>query len=304
MNYKYLAYFLEVARQESFTKAAAELFVCQSSLSKAIKSLEQDLDTVLVDRSTREFKLTSHGHTLYEQGRHFLQTIHEEEKKIMDSLKGNQDEMRIGIPPVILTAYFPSIIHEFRKLNPLSNIYVTELGANTIKKQVDSGAIDLGVIIMPFAYQGYKVYPIASSINTLLVHKSHPLAERKEVAFRELAYEDFLILDNTYMLHDRIISNCRNSGFEPKITCQSSQWDFLAEMVSLNQGITILPLPIVMRFTSQNVKRLKLIEPEFPWDISVIIKKGKYISNIMTSFIKFAREKGKKQSFFHTELTH
>lgn len=165
-----------------------------------------------------------------------------------------------------------------------------EAGANTIKERVDHGSVDLGVIIFPFAYPDYHVFPLVSSLNVLLVHKSHRLSDKKTVRFKELIYEDFMILDHTYMLHDRILSNCRNAGFEPRITCQSSQWDFLAEMVALNQGITILPLPIAMRFHSDSIRHIRLTEPEFPWEIAMIVSKQKYISKLMESFIQFACE--------------
>ena len=62
-------------------------------------------------------------------------------------------------------------------------------------------------------------------------------------------------------------------------------------MVSLNQGITILPHPITVRFHSNNIKRIKLTDPEFPWDIAIIVKKEKYISSLMDSFIQFSCEK-------------
>ncbi len=291
MNLKYLSYFIKVAEHENFTKASNELFVCQSTLSKSVMALEKELGTNLIDRTSNEFRLTPHGVLLCEKGKYLLDMIEKQEENIYDMIQGKQGVLRIGIPPVILTAYFPSIIYEFQKKNPKIKLHVIEAGANTIKERVDNGAVDLGVIIFPFAYPGYHVVPLASSFNTLLVHKSHPLAHKDTVSFKELIYEDFLILDNTYMLHDRILSNCRNAGFEPRITCESSQWDFLAEMVSLNQGITILPHPITVRFHSNNIKRIKLTDPEFPWDIAIIVKKEKYISSLMDSFIQFSCEK-------------
>lgn len=90
--------------------------------------------------------------------------------------------------------------------------------------------------------------PAMSSDNALIVNKDHPLASCDEVSLKELEHEDFLILDSTYMLHDRIIKNCEIAGFYPHITTESSQWDFLAEMVAYNQGISILPVPIMERF--------------------------------------------------------
>lgn len=294
MNLKYLSYFIRVAEYENFTKASNTLFLCQSTLSKSVMALEKEIGTSLIDRSCSEFRLTEHGRLLYQEGKYLLDMVQKQEESICSRIKGMQETLRIGIPPVILTAYFPSVIYEFQKQNPGMNIRVIEAGANTIKERVDKGSVDLGVIIFPFAYPDYHVFPLVSSWNVLLVHESHRLADKKTVRFKELIYEDFMILDHTYMLHDRILSNCRNAGFEPHITCQSSQWDFLAEMVALNQGITILPLPIAMRFSSGSIRHIRLTEPEFPWEIAMIVSKQKYISERMDSFLRFACERVSK----------
>ena len=90
------------------------------------------------------------------------------------------------------------------------------------------------------------------------------------------------------MLHDRIIKNCEIAGFYPHITTESSQWDFLAEMVAYNQGISILPVPIMERFySSERIKMVRLREPEFPWNIAMIFKKEKLITAQMKDFIDF-----------------
>ena len=84
-------------------------------------------------------------------------------------------------------------------------------------------------------------------------------------------------------------SNCEIAGFYPHITTESSQWDFLAEMVAYNQGISILPVPI-MKTISLPVSRIKMIrlkEPEFPWNIAMIFKKEKLITAQMEEFIHF-----------------
>ena len=155
--------------------------------------------------------------------------------------------------------------------------------------QINAGNIDIGVVILPIINtDNYHIIPAMSSDNALIVNKDHPLASRDEVDFKELEHEDFLILDRTYMLHDRIIKNCEIAGFYPHITTESSQWDFLAEMVAYNQGISILPVPIMKRFySSDRIKMIRLKEPEFPWNIAMIFKKEKLITAQMEEFIHF-----------------
>ncbi len=170
---------------------------------------------------------------------------------------------------------------------------VVEAGAKIVQSMVDNGEIDIGVVILPiFSPDKYKIFPAMSSESVLIVNKKHHLADRTEVAFKELKDENFLILNDTYMLHEKTITNCEMAGFYPNITTQSSQWDFLAEMVALNQGISILPKPIVKRFYSEEkIKMIHLKEPDFPWNIAMLIKKEKLITEQMVQFIDFVSEK-------------
>ena len=115
MNLKYLSYFIRVAEYENFTKASNALFLCQSTLSKSVMALEKEIGTSLIDRSCNEFKLTTHGKLLYQEGKYLLDMIQKQEERINHQIKGRQEQLRIGIPPVILTAYFPSVIYEYQK---------------------------------------------------------------------------------------------------------------------------------------------------------------------------------------------
>ena len=285
MNLKHLSYFVDISKRESFTKAADDIYVSQSALSKSVKSLEQEL----IDRTSKSFNLTEEGRILYVEGEKLLQYIDESQDEIIEKIHRSRRRLRIGVPPVISTVYFSQLLFRFIKQYPNIELEISEVGANIVQNQINAGNIDIGVVILPIINSdNYHIIPAMSSDNALIVNKDHPLASRDEVDFKELEHEDFLILDRTYMLHDRIIKNCEIAGFYPHITTESSQWDFLAEMVAYNQGISILPVPIMKRFySSDRIKMIRLKEPEFPWNIAMIFKKEKLITAQMEEFIHF-----------------
>lgn len=289
MNLKHLSYFVDISKRESFTKAADDIYVSQSALSKSVKSLEQELNVTLIDRTSKSFNLTEEGRILYAEGEKLLRYIDESQDEIIEKIHRSRRRLRIGIPPVISTVYFSHLLFRFIKQYPNIELEISEVGANIVQNQVDAGSIDIGVVILPIINaENYQIIPAMSSDNALIINKDHPLASHDEVSFRELVHEDFLILDSTYMLHDRIIKNCEIAGFYPHITTESSQWDFLAEMVAYNQGISILPVPIMERFySSERIKMVRLREPEFPWNIAMIFKKEKLITAQMKDFIHF-----------------
>lgn len=87
---------------------------------------------------------------------------------------------------------------------------------------------------------------------------------------------------------------CRNVGYEPSIGFVTSQWDFIADLVSKNQGVSILPRKIFSHFPIPDIRLIRLTEPEFPWRIALIVKKGKYFSEPIRLFIELTKELNKE----------
>lgn len=292
MTLKQLTYFLEIAKMKNFTKAAANLYISQSALSKTVKAMESELGVQLIDRTVNHFKLTPEGEIFYQKGLIAIKNINSELEDLYGSLGTEKGHIAVGIPPVIGTAYFTSIIYKFRNMYPDVELKIIEAGANTIKKWVSEGEVDIGVVILPVSNDDFNVIPIVTAENVLLVNKNHPLAQYDEVSFKMLKDERFIALNSTFMLYDQIISLCRISGFEPNIVCESSQWDFITEMVVLDQGVSILPRPILKRYNSDKLKLISLKDPSFSWNIAIIFKKDKYISRIIKSFIELSKKEG------------
>ena len=257
---------------KNFTKAAANLYISQSALSKTVKAMESELGVQLIDRTVNHFKLTPEGEIFYQKGLIAIKNINSELEDLYGSLGTEKGHITVGIPPVIGTAYFTSIIYKFRNMYPDVELKIIEAGANTIKKWVSEGEVDIGVVILPVSNDDFNVIPIVTAENVLLVNKNHPLAQYDEVSFKMLKDERFISLNSTFMLYDQIISLCRISGFEPNIVCESSQWDFITEMVVLDQGVSILPRPILKRYNSDKLKLISLKDPSFSWNIAIILK--------------------------------
>ena len=106
MNLKHLSYFVDISKRESFTKAADDIYVSQSALSKSVKSLEQELNVTLIDRTSKSFNLTEEGRILYAEGEKLLRYIDESQDEIIEKIHRSRRRLRIGIPPVISTVYF------------------------------------------------------------------------------------------------------------------------------------------------------------------------------------------------------
>ncbi|MBO5730218.1 MAG: LysR family transcriptional regulator [Treponema sp.] len=291
MNLKHLSWFIELAKVKHFTKTAQKLYMDQSTLSKGIRALEEDLGVPLIDRTANVFRLTSHGEVLFTLGSETLEKVEDSLNYLRDSTAiFTGGVVRVGIPPVIGTVYFADVISEFEKAYPSIRLDVIEIGANIVKEKVDAGEIDIGIVILPIASGNYDVHVLFESKNVLVVNKEHPFAKRSKVRFQELKNEPMLSLDSSYMLYNRIVSLCNEAGFQPRFKLLSSQWDMVARMCELNYGVAILPYPILSHFHSKSIQLVELCEPDFPWDIAMVVRKDKYVSSAIRVVQDFVRK--------------
>lgn len=290
MDTRQLTYFVQVAKDNSFTVAARNLHLSQPALSKMIKKLEDDLGVQLFDRSEHKMSLTDAGERLFEEGQRILSEMDSITESIQDTKNLRTGNVSVGIPPVIGTSYFPPLIANFRNDFPGINLSIIENGAVTVYEMVEKGYVDLGLVILPELSDRIEYIPVTEDKVVLIVHNDHPLANREKVVIEDLKDESFALLDETFLLHHHVIKACREAGFEPNIYFKSSQWDFLTELVCLNQGISILPRPILARFNSKSIKQIPIDHPELTWRIAIIMKKNRYVSYAAKKFIEYVKE--------------
>lgn len=288
MNMNHFIYFIEVVKKNSFTKAAESLFISQSTISKAIRALEEKYDTELIDRTARTFKLTEAGKIFYASAVKIVQSYHMETEVLTARLNSRRGTLALGIPPVTITIMYP-LLSQYHAMYPEVILNIHEVGAQTAYTLVKQAAVDMSILISPFEDTDFYQLPLMNSEAVCVVHNHHRLVNYDAISFQKLKDENFLIFDDTYMLHNNIFDCCQQAGFTPHVTLQSKQWDLLVEAASLEQGIGILPKPIIERFCPHKVKMLRLQDPPLPWIPILTYHKEKFISSPMKLFIDMVR---------------
>lgn len=290
MTLNQLGYYIEVVRQSNFTRAAQKLFVNQSTLSKSIRALENEFEVELINHSSKEFALTPEGHIFYEYAVEMLEHHHTQTQELYQRLHPKSGILNLGLPPTAGTIYFSSLLYKFRERYHDIDLKITEMTSKSVQEMVEAGSLDIGVVIEPFSNDKFFTKIVYTSEAVLVVSKKHALSSRRVVEFEELKSEQFLMVSPDYMFYDIVINHCKTAGFTPTITFESSQWDLLLEMVADNQGITILPKPIVEKLYSTRVRQIRLKNPEFPWALTIIYRKDKFITNAMQYFLDMCDE--------------
>ena len=286
MELKDLHYFVEIVKYGSFTKAAANTYLSQPTLSKSIKKLESELNVELFERSTRKLMLTDAGEIVYKQAITILGATNELTLLVNDLMNLPTGKIKIGIPPLIGTLFFPSIAKNFGLLHSAVRLELIELGAKRIEHLVEEGQVDVGIVVLPTNHSKFDVLPFIKEEFMLYTDPKHPLAKQKKIKLEQLAEENFVLFNQEFALHNLIIQHCQNAGFDPKIAYQSSQWDLLAELVSAQLGITLLPKSIFTKMDKKAIKMIPLHSPPM-WELAVITKKDRYLSFAVRALLRF-----------------
>ncbi|MCG7343954.1 LysR family transcriptional regulator [Sporosarcina sp. ACRSL] len=292
MDSRQIHYFTEVVKQGGFSKAADHLFVSQPTISNVVKDLEKELDTQLLIRTTRKLELTDTGKLLYQYGEKISQLLRQLDQELEDVKEGTRGTIKMGIFSSVGTEILTDIMSDFYKQYPNILIRFVEDGETNLKNALDNGELDL-IVLEESKNKQLNYIPFLKGDLRLLVHETHPFADREAVSWKELMDEKFIIFHEGFAVRRFIMKECERSGFQPNIICETSQWKFIFEMVSSNMGISILPQSDVteLKVSHLGIKVLPLIDQEVHWQIGIVWQKNGYISYATRAWIQFLQER-------------
>ena len=247
MDVRALRYFVEVVRQQSFTRAAEQLYVTQPTISKMLRQLEDELGCTLLIREGRKLHLTDTGQAVYQRGLTILQEFKQLEAEISDINELKTGELRLGIPPMVGMQIAGSI-SAFRQRYPGVKLKISEFGGLTVQQAVLSGSLDIAMTALPVADDlPLNSLALMSHPLCVLVPRTEQWLRRSHLPISELAGLPILIYNEEFSLNRQLMRAFQASGFTPQIAVRSGQWDFLAAMVQAGMGVAILPEPICQR---------------------------------------------------------
>jgi DNA-binding transcriptional LysR family regulator len=284
-----LRYFVEVVRQQSFTRAAEKLFVTQPTISKMLRHLEEELECTLLVREGRKLHLTDSGQAVYQRGLAILDEFRQLEAELEDISSVKKGVLRLGIPPMV-GRQIAGLIRQFRQTYPGIELRISELGGLSVEQAVLSGELDLAMTILPSGTdQPLTFLPLLSHPMCVVVPKSPHWLNRTSINISELAEWPILIYNEDFTLYKMLMAAFKLAGFDPKIAVRSGQWDFLAAMVQAGVGIATLPEPVCQWLDKETLLWLPL-EPRMAWQVGLIWRQGSYLSHSAQAWIACCRD--------------
>ena len=288
MDIRELKYFTQVAISANYSAAAEKLYISQPALSKVIQKMERELGTKLFYTEHRQQCLTPEGQQLYEKASKVIAEYDEISEAVHTDKGFCSGHVHIGFPDVAGTCFFCELIANFSHQYPNIKLHIREDGSQRILSDVESGALDVGCVVLPVPEDSFDASLFGRDSSCLVVSKDHPLARRDSVSLKELRDESFILLGAEFSTHYDIKTALQQAGFEPNIVMLSSQWDFVIQMVRLNYGIAFLPRSLFQRFYYPDIHLLEIDGGFQVEELGLVTKHGQYLPRSVKCFIDYA----------------
>lgn len=239
MDMRQIEYVVAIAEFGSFSAAAAELYISQSSLSKQIMALEEELGVRLIDRSKRKITLTAAGVTFVQHAR-IVQAAY---RTLLADLEEYRPTATLTICtiPVIAQYGIAALIARFQQMHPEIRLHLDELEAADILPAFTNGQYELAFLRdNMLEREAYLCLDIAIDQFVALVSTQHPYADRASLALAELSNEAFIMFDTGTVVRELAVDACRAAGFEPRIVYTSLRIESIISMVAANSGVALM----------------------------------------------------------------
>ncbi len=239
---RHIRYFIAVADELHFRRAALQLGVAQPALSRAIQHLEQELEVVLFDRSNRNVRITDAGRRFLDGCKGIMNSVEhtiEDARRVHHGQIGN---LRIGYTDMAIAGVLPTLLKAFQVQEPRIVLQPHHDVTSRQLQKLDEGVLDIGCVTGPINRSGFEQLPIQSEKLICVVYESHRLADRRSIHLEELAHEDFVHGPTKDWEHfySYLIPLCRKSGFIPSIVQEAYNSAGILGLVACGMGVTVL----------------------------------------------------------------
>jgi DNA-binding transcriptional LysR family regulator len=252
MELRHLRYFVAVAEELHFNRAADRLHMAQPPLSQQIKQLETELGVELFHRRTkRQVQLTEAGQVLLQAAYRILAQLEQAVYETQRAGKGETGTLVIGFTGSVVYDILPAILHQFRQHFPQVNLALQELTTTQQEVALHHHRIEVGFCHPPLKDNRLALEYIWQEPLVVALPETHPLASETTLSVHALADESFILFPRHLGpgLYDQIVRFCEQANFSPKVMQEAIQMQTIIGLISAEMGIALVPASL------QNLQR-------------------------------------------------
>jgi DNA-binding transcriptional LysR family regulator len=282
---RHLEYFVAVAAELNFSRAAQRIHVVQSALSASVSRLEKELGVDLFDRSKRQITLTAAGEVFLDHAREVIHTAHRARTSVdafRDQLSGT---VTLGTLMSWGTLNLPAALEEFRGDNPMVTVRLRQsvTGSAGHLTAIADGQMDLALVSI--TAPGSPLVTLRELMREPMVfvcEASHPLANRRRVELADLAGHDFIQFPPGWGIRQRLDNSFAAAGVQPVSAYEVADYAITAELIRHRLATTILPASAANRFPDLRTVRL---HPSITWTLSIAYAASQHDSPAINALI-------------------
>jgi DNA-binding transcriptional LysR family regulator len=290
MDLRQLRVFVEIVRQGSFTLAAERLHVAQPAVSISIRKLEDELDLILLNRQEKRVTLTAEGELLMRHAERILDNLAAAELEMAEIRGLTHGEVRIGIPPMMSSYYFPLIIRNFCACYPKLKLSVNGEGAARIQRLLAKGELDMGVIAGQKLADGLESKHFLREEIVACVPLTHPMAERKKITLKEFLLEPLILFKEGYYMRELMDELFACETLQPRVVFETNLFSLVRSLIKEKLGISTFLRMVV---SSDNELVAVSFDPPLHLDLFIAWKADRHLSRANRAFIDFLLERSR-----------
>ncbi|WP_100487368.1 acetoin biosynthesis transcriptional regulator AlsR [Sporolactobacillus pectinivorans] len=257
MELRHLIYFITVAEELHFGRAAERLQMTQPPLSKQIQQLEEEMGVTLFKRNKRHVELTTAGEFFLPEARQAIAQIDQAVDTAQRAQRGEFGRLVIGFVGSATYDILPQFIREYRRIFPHVAVILHEMSTPAQVSALIGGRIDVGLLHPPVSSSLIETAPAKRGFAALSLSKNDPLARQDKIRIEDLRDKPFIVVSREIWpgLYDEFLSLFQNVDFTPKIVQEATEYQMVVGLVSAGIGIGVVPATAEKLFNLEVVYR-------------------------------------------------
>ncbi|KLU60409.1 HTH-type transcriptional activator CmpR [Peptococcaceae bacterium CEB3] len=291
MNFHQLHIFNVVAKHRSYSKAAAELYLSQPTVSVHLQKLEQDLGMELFEQLGRNIYLTDAGRMLFGYTQKIF-TLAEEAERALEELQGlHKGRIRLGAGTTAGIYYLPDLLGQFKEDYPGIELVLDVANSSEIEKKVLANQLDIGVIGCLSTEPDLVSEPFRRDRLLMILSPQHPLLKKDEISLEDIARQRFILREPGSSTRRAIEDAFSRRGIHLQVAMEYASTDGIKYAVAANLGVSIVS-ELAVRLCEQTglVAVRELPELEITRPFSLIYHKDKHLSPLSQTFVKAIKD--------------
>jgi DNA-binding transcriptional LysR family regulator len=243
MELRHLRYFVAVAEELHFRRAAARLHISQPPLSQQIRQLEAELDVQLLERSRRRVELTAAGEAFYQRAREILQAVDDAARLARQVQRGEVGTLSVGFVGSAMYSVVPEVLRAFRARHAAVGLRLRELNSAAAVGQLENGRIDVAFVRPDSPHPGIALETILREPIIAALPESHPLAGRERLSLRDLAGEPLVMLSRSGSpgVRDALEAAIARLGGDDQLVQEAAEMQTVIGLVAAGVGLSLVP---------------------------------------------------------------